>query len=36
VTGHLFNGYETRHLKLRLRAQAQLPDQAAAEPVGAY
>ena len=32
--GHLFNGYSTRHLKGRLRAQPKGPEAAAALPVG--
>jgi hypothetical protein len=36
VIGHLFNGYDTVHLKKNLRGQPKLPDQAAALPVGNY
>ena len=36
LLGHLFNGYGTRFLKRNLRGRAQLPDEAAAVPVGAY
>jgi hypothetical protein len=35
VLGHLFNGYSTRHLKRKLRAQPKSPEEAAAQPVGA-
>jgi sterol desaturase/sphingolipid hydroxylase (fatty acid hydroxylase superfamily) len=35
LLGHLFNGYSTRHLKRKLRAQPKSPEEAAAQPVGA-
>jgi len=34
LIGHLFNGYSTRHLKTKLRAQPVGPEEAAAQPVG--
>ncbi len=34
LIGHLFNGYSTRHLKKKLRAQPIGPEEAAAHPVG--
>jgi hypothetical protein len=33
--GHLFNGYNTKHLKTNLRGQPKTPIQAAAHPIGA-
>ena len=36
VIGHLFNGYDTRHLKKSLRGTPKAPDQAAAIPVGNF
>jgi len=36
VIGHLFNGYDTRHLKKNLRGTPNAPDQAAAIPVGNF
>lgn len=34
LLGHLFNGYSTRHLKRKLRAQPKGPEEAATQPVG--
>jgi hypothetical protein len=34
--GHLFNGYDERHLKKNLRGQPKRPDIAAAQPLGNY
>jgi len=34
--GHLFNGYDTRWLKLGLRGTPRRPDEAAAAPVGSH
>ena len=36
LLGHLFNGYDTRHLKQKLRGTPKRPDEAAAVPVGNY
>ena len=36
LLGHLFNGYDTRHLKQKLRGTPKRPDEAAAVPVGKY
>src|SRR5260370_8220638 len=36
LLGHLFNGYDTRHLKQKLRGTPKRPDDAAAVPVGNY
>jgi hypothetical protein len=36
LLGHLFNGYETRYLKQKLRGTPKRPDEAAAVPVGNY
>jgi hypothetical protein len=36
LLGHLFNGYDTRHLKKSLRGQPKRPDEAAAVPLGNY
>ena len=36
LLGHLFNGYDTRYLKQKLRGTPKRPDEAAAVPVGNY
>ena len=36
LLGHLFNGYDTRFLKKKLRGAPRRPDEAAAVPVGLY
>jgi hypothetical protein len=36
LLGHLFNGYDTRHLKGNLRGRPKAPGEAAALPVGNY
>ncbi|MDJ0896710.1 MAG: sterol desaturase family protein [Alphaproteobacteria bacterium] len=36
LLGHLFNGYDTSHLKSALARRPRTPDQAAAEPVGNF
>lgn len=36
LLGHIFNGYNTDHLKEDLRGRPKRPDEAAAEPMGAY
>jgi hypothetical protein len=36
LLGHLFNGYDTGHLKRNLRGQPTRPDKAAAAPLGNY
>jgi hypothetical protein len=36
LLGHLFNGYDTQHLKSRLRGRPKRPDEAAAAPMGNY
>jgi hypothetical protein len=36
LLGHLFNGYDTRHLKKNLRSQPRRPDEASAVPLGNY
>jgi hypothetical protein len=36
VVGHLFNGYDTRYLKQKLRGTPRQPDQSAAVPVGHF
>jgi hypothetical protein len=36
LLGHLFNGYDTRHLKRNLRGTPKRPDEAAAVPLGNY
>ncbi len=36
LLGHIFNGYNTDHLKTNLRGHPKRPDEAAAEPMGAY
>jgi hypothetical protein len=36
LLGHLFNGYDTSHLKKTLRGTPKRPDVAAAEPMGNY
>ena len=36
IIGHLFNGYDTHHLKKNLRGAPKLPNEAAALPVGDY
>jgi hypothetical protein len=36
LIGHLFNGYDTSHLKTTLRGRPKRPDQAAAAPIGNY
>ena len=36
LVGHLFNGYDTRHLKSNLRGRPNRPDEAAAAPMGNY
>jgi hypothetical protein len=35
LIGHLFNGYDSRFLKKKLRARPKSPEEAAAEPMGA-
>jgi hypothetical protein len=34
LLGHLFNGYDERHLKKTLRGAPKRPDVAASQPVG--
>ena len=36
LLGHLFNGYDTGHLKTKLRGRPKRPDEAAAAPMGNY
>jgi len=36
LLGHLFNGYDTSHLKGNLRGTPKRPDQAASAPLGNY
>jgi hypothetical protein len=36
LIGHLFNGYDTHHLRRGLRAQPLRPDEAANAPLGVY
>ena len=36
LLGHVFNGYDTKHLKKDLRRTPKTPDQAAAQPMGNY
>jgi hypothetical protein len=36
LVGHLFNGYDARHLKKNLRGTPKQPDVAAAQPLGNY
>ena len=36
LLGHLFNGYDTRHLKKNLRGMPKRPDEAASAPLGNY
>ena len=36
LLGHLFNGYDTGHLKTNLRGRPKRPDEAAAAPMGNY
>lgn len=36
LAGHIFNGYDTSHLKKTLRGQPKRPDTAAAAPMGNY
>ena len=36
LLGHLFNGYDTGHLKAKLRGAPKRPDEAAAVPMGNY
>jgi sterol desaturase/sphingolipid hydroxylase (fatty acid hydroxylase superfamily) len=33
LTGHLFNGYNTQHIKKDLKAKALLPSEAATDPI---
>ena len=36
LIGHLFNGYDTDHLKKNLRGRPRTPDEAAELPMGNY
>jgi hypothetical protein len=36
LLGHLFNGYDTKHLKKNLRGQPKTPVEAAAHPIGVH
>jgi hypothetical protein len=36
LLGHIFNGYDTRHLKTNLRGQPKRPDVSASAPMGNY
>jgi hypothetical protein len=36
LLGHLFNGYDRRYLKQKLRGAPKRPDEAAVVPVGNY
>jgi len=36
LLGHLFNGYDTRHLRKDLKGVPKRPDEAAAQPMGNY
>jgi len=36
LAGHIFNGYDTTHLKGSLRGRPKRPDEASAHPMGNY